>query len=525
MSVNLSPIGGAAAQFFDNNGNPLSGGKLYTYAAGTTTPLATYTTSVGNVAHTNPIIFDSAGRVPGGQIWLTDGNINYKFLLETSTSVLVGTFDNIPTAVSGTAAEIVYLPAGTGAVATTAQAKLRESVSVLDFMTTAQVASCQARDGTDVTAAVLLARNKVMLQGGSLYFPTGSYVIDDTALQNLSMVTLFGAGCGSNIAGGATRLILKAGIRTSLIATSLNARSVHIADMDLEGLDNATAGVTGFYINGGAHCTYQRLFIRGFIGTAGTPGRGVNIFAPALGQGYFNKGDTCLIRQCGHGIEGTFENGTNAPNLNTFINVAIDACISHGVLINGNSTYGWQFLGGQSSFNGGDGYNLDGLVHTLLGATFEGNTGYGVRNNNGSSPNLFILPGQLFGLNIAGEYLNCAPGMTVAFPDTVKTATLVALNNNNYEPGVVGLPVLRLSGNADGTSTITGFQARDGNQRITLINVSAFNFTVDHQSAGSNIANRIITPDGASLTVAANDSMELWYDTLSARWRVINFTV
>ena len=133
MSVNISPIGGAAAQFFDNNGNPLSGGKLYTYAAGTTTPLAVYTTSAGNVAHTNPIILDSAGRVPGGQIWLTDGGVDYKFLLETSTNVLVGTFDNIPPAVSGNASDIVYLPAGTGAAERTVQNKLRDSVSVKDF--------------------------------------------------------------------------------------------------------------------------------------------------------------------------------------------------------------------------------------------------------------------------------------------------------------------------------------------------------------------------------------------------------
>jgi len=54
-------------------------------------------------------------------------------LLETSFSVLVGTFDNIPATLSGSAANIVYLPAGTGAVATTVQAKERERVSVLDF--------------------------------------------------------------------------------------------------------------------------------------------------------------------------------------------------------------------------------------------------------------------------------------------------------------------------------------------------------------------------------------------------------
>ena len=47
MAVNLSPIGGACWQFFDNNGAPLTGGKLYTYAAGTTTPQATYTSISG----------------------------------------------------------------------------------------------------------------------------------------------------------------------------------------------------------------------------------------------------------------------------------------------------------------------------------------------------------------------------------------------------------------------------------------------------------------------------------------------
>ena len=51
MAVNLSPVAGAGWQFFDNNGAPLSGGLIYTYLAGTTTPQATYTTSSGNVAN------------------------------------------------------------------------------------------------------------------------------------------------------------------------------------------------------------------------------------------------------------------------------------------------------------------------------------------------------------------------------------------------------------------------------------------------------------------------------------------
>jgi len=95
MAVNLSPVGGVAAQFFTNTGAVLTGGKIYTYAAGTTTPATTYTSSQGNVPWTNPIVLDAAGRVSGsGEIWLTDG-INYKFVLKDSTDVLIATYDNI----------------------------------------------------------------------------------------------------------------------------------------------------------------------------------------------------------------------------------------------------------------------------------------------------------------------------------------------------------------------------------------------------------------------------------------------
>lgn len=95
MSVFLSPVGGAGAQFFNQNGTPLSGGKLYTYAAGTTTPQVTYTSSAGSTQHSNPIVLDAAGRVPGSsEIWLADNAI-YKFVLKDSNDVLQATWDQI----------------------------------------------------------------------------------------------------------------------------------------------------------------------------------------------------------------------------------------------------------------------------------------------------------------------------------------------------------------------------------------------------------------------------------------------
>lgn len=94
MTVNLSPFGGVGAQFFDNNGIPLAGGLIYTYLAGSSTPATTYTTSAGNVAHSNPIVLDSAGRVPTGEIWITNG-VAYKFILKASDDSLIASYDNI----------------------------------------------------------------------------------------------------------------------------------------------------------------------------------------------------------------------------------------------------------------------------------------------------------------------------------------------------------------------------------------------------------------------------------------------
>ena len=94
MAVILSPLGGVGAQFFNNNGVPLSGGLIHTYLAGTTTPEATYTTSAGTIAHSNPIVLDSAGRVPTGEVWLTTAK-TYKFVLMDSSNNLLGTYDNI----------------------------------------------------------------------------------------------------------------------------------------------------------------------------------------------------------------------------------------------------------------------------------------------------------------------------------------------------------------------------------------------------------------------------------------------
>lgn len=76
----LSPI--LQQNQFDDNGNFLAGGLIWSYAAGTTTPQAVYTDSTAATAWPNPITLDARGET-GGEIWLTAGS-SYKFILESA---------------------------------------------------------------------------------------------------------------------------------------------------------------------------------------------------------------------------------------------------------------------------------------------------------------------------------------------------------------------------------------------------------------------------------------------------------
>ncbi len=76
MTTLLSPT--TKAKFFDNNGAPLAFGQVTTYAAGTTTPIATYKDSTQTTTNTNPIILNFRGEA---DIWLVP-NVAYKFLLQ-----------------------------------------------------------------------------------------------------------------------------------------------------------------------------------------------------------------------------------------------------------------------------------------------------------------------------------------------------------------------------------------------------------------------------------------------------------
>lgn len=95
MAFYLCPIS-AVLQYFTDTGVVLAGGKVNTYMAGTTTRQATATDITGGIPNSNPIILNSAGRLPNNVgIWQL-GGINLKIVITDANDNQLGpTFDQI----------------------------------------------------------------------------------------------------------------------------------------------------------------------------------------------------------------------------------------------------------------------------------------------------------------------------------------------------------------------------------------------------------------------------------------------
>ena len=342
MAVTLSLLAGAGWQFFDNNGNPLVGGLLYTYDAGTTTPRTTYTSSAGTTPNTNPIVLDSAGRVPE-QVWL-DIEYTYKFVLQDSNNVTIWTKDNISDVTN--AADLLFTPAGANAVQRTVQDKERDIVSVKDFGATG--------DGlTDDTTSLQNALDAVRAVGGELFFPPGVYRTSAPLVLDYSSETL------DPIEGAPNRTVLRgAGAGSVLIQSS------HGGDL-LRYLGGTGAGVHSFFAVVGI----------GFLGPDRLAGsRGLYLKDASYWRiercnidkfeyGFYGEDtlsstfETCRLVGNTYGI--TFVRGGSGyqsyPNALSLNSCFISGSRRYGVFMNGGTTF--QLRGGSVEGNGLDATN------------------------------------------------------------------------------------------------------------------------------------------------------------------------
>ena len=209
MTVGLSPVAGAGWQFFDANGVPLSGGKLYTYVAGTTTPQTTYTSISGVVANENPIILNSEGRVSGtNEVWL-DIAVAYKLILKTSADVQLWSADDL----SGIAAlgnALSVAAGGTGVSSNTAYAVLCGGTtstnpiqSIASVGTAGQVLTSNGAGALPTMQAAFVSGMIILWSGSSASIPTGFLLCDGTS-STPDLRNRFVVGAGSTYAVGAT---------------------------------------------------------------------------------------------------------------------------------------------------------------------------------------------------------------------------------------------------------------------------------------------------------------------------------
>jgi hypothetical protein len=115
-SQTVQPLLQPRQTFTAPGGFPCANCLLYSYAAGSTTPLDTYSDSTGLVRNQNPVPLDSSGSA---SIWT--GNNSYKFVLKTADGTPVWTVDNVTGLISGSGGggSMVYpgsgIPVSTGA--------------------------------------------------------------------------------------------------------------------------------------------------------------------------------------------------------------------------------------------------------------------------------------------------------------------------------------------------------------------------------------------------------------------------
>ena len=92
MAQFLAPL--INEQQMDANGDPLSGGFIEVYLAGSSTPAATTSDKAGAVPNTWPMVLNTLGVNTQGAVWVTGGAL-YKFIIKNAANVTQRTIDNI----------------------------------------------------------------------------------------------------------------------------------------------------------------------------------------------------------------------------------------------------------------------------------------------------------------------------------------------------------------------------------------------------------------------------------------------
>lgn len=411
-------------QFFDANGNPLVGGKLYTYSAGTTSPLATYTDSTGTSANTNPIILDSRGEA---NVWLGVGS--YKMVLKDSVDALIWTVDNILGAASSNATLVAlaasdgaslvgFIQSGTGAIARTVQSKLRDVVNLNDFLSDAQKADIAAHTmnidcsaAWDAAVASFPEQSTTALDGtaysnaGTLILPPGTIYFATARSIERNLHIRGGNGPDGN-SFGATRLAFAANTNGLIVQRYNTGTTGKGGDGTI--IENVSVVTKSYAQSGSAIPTgtgsgiwlRARATIRNCT-TAGFAEYGVKIIASAGAGGVDEGNANCWkvenLRTIQNRLAGLYVDGADA---NAGLAFAVDSSSNLGQGIYDSSFLGNTFVGCHTAANTLAPYKTDNINarSVFVGCYTEG----GQPVSEVISPSIFLGGANDFGVTGTG---------------------------------------------------------------------------------------------------------------------------
>ena len=276
--------------FVDNNGNPLVGGQLFTYAAGTTTPLATYTDATGATPNTNPIILNSRGEA---NVWLNPA-LAYKFILSPSTD------SNPPTNPYWTVDQINSLVASNYGISVPCAGSADVASSIQAAVTLAQAAgggtimlsagTCTVKSSVSITGSGIhivgqgrTATTVKPVGNFNVFSFTGSAAVQDGGVSNLSFNSASQTG-GSDIYVNnyqRTEFHDISSFSTLNFLYHQSANKMAVSDVDVFGISGNycidlqapgsartdVVDLTNITCGGAVGSTYIGLIIDGFVNT------------------------------------------------------------------------------------------------------------------------------------------------------------------------------------------------------------------------------------------------------------------
>lgn len=337
-------------QELDNNANPLSGGLIYTYSAGTTTPKATYTSADGLTANPNPVVLDSSGRA---DIWLGEGA--YKLILKTSTGTTIDTIDNV-----------------------TGEAPSVFGADVVSLATNTNITSSYRNNCIECTASLILTLDSAASLGEGFYFSvrasSGTVTIDPYSSETVNGSTTF------SLTQGQSALIISNGTNWLAIFDGVPADG---------SITSAKLNTSGVVLPSGSSAT---TLAAETVGTGVATGQYAVNAAIGYALGFPNKIRNGSFSVAQRGTSGTVSSGSSSYSLDGWVLNPTGATISwsqtsagYAGVDNSTASYNALTLTGASSMTG---LSLYQRIEGLLSASLAGRVcvfQITVQNNTGAS--------------------------------------------------------------------------------------------------------------------------------------------